>query len=283
MFIDSSDNSGQPNEDFTILIYAAFSFFIANTTLKNNSFVTGSLLQFGSITFDIIIQNNTIMDNRVIIGTLFFGDHRPIEGNVIIRNNVFTNNRAQMGGVFFISKSIPAQINNNTLINNSASLYGNSCGSTGQEMIFIRPLPKNLTLKSGKTLPTFSVALLDLFGNIVKPVGFNDMFVPGIRIHSSSQSKQFTIQGSISKQSQSPMLQWENEALFEFAEFTGLPGDYILIIEPVINYDKSVYFLTSQFRVAECQDPYINYQLEGESFPRCVQGIQQCSVMIVIQ
>jgi hypothetical protein len=224
--------------------------------------------------FNVIIVSNTILFNKVSHGGMLYLYQKQSMGNVTIRHNVVMRNEALQGGACFVLSRLTATfINDNVFINSSAMLSGHTFGSVGVKMIFVRPFPDNVTLTSGDTFPPFSVAIRDSFGNIFKPVHESEIVVPVLRVE-SMDNESAVARGQINKQTQKLMFQWNDEALFDAAEFIGYPGDYSIVVEPAIYYAKPLFFVKGMFRVMDCQYPKVSYQSEGEPFPRCVKGIQ---------
>jgi hypothetical protein len=186
-----------------------------------------------------------------------------------ISHSLFTHNHAEQGGVLFFEDMLPLSYVKDCLFyDNSALRYGATFASLGVRSMYIKRLGEQV-IDSGSTLPPYSLAIVDYFWEIVKPVAIKSDFVyfQSFLCETHVQNKTCSL---VFKGSDKPMLQDDNEALFDEVEILATPGVYSLTISPILNYKGASFTLSSNITVEECSKPKKSKLLRMEPFPRCI-------------
>jgi hypothetical protein len=201
-------------------------------------------------------------------GCIFVNRIETRNVSIFIAHNHFVRNHAMQGGVIFFSQHpLFLTIINCTFMSNEAYLYGHTFASMAHELLWTKRISVD-GIGSGDTLPSFSVAMVDSFGESILPLFFNVDFVfVEVQIACVSNSSQ-TCRAAISTEIAKPLL--SSETPFTKTEVIGYPGKYTLVISPVLNYDRQQFRLEKNITISECQEPNILHTFAYETLPRCI-------------
>jgi hypothetical protein len=173
----------------------------------------------------------------------------------------------QGGAIYFEKLPSYLTITNCTFYSNHAALYGNTFASMAKELIWTKEIAVD-GLYSGDTLPSFGVAMVDIFAQSIVPLHFSVDFVfVEIQLLCLGRDEKPCL-AIVATEIAKPV---ENsDTRFTKTEIIGNSGTYTLVISPVLNYNRTRFRLEKNITILECQDPNILFTFAGETLPRCV-------------
>jgi hypothetical protein len=248
---------------------------VAFLTVYRSAFLCNQALDYRLIhveamAVDITFSNFT-SNNASLGGCLYLASMSPQASGSLIRSNYFEKNYGDQGGVIFIKdQSWLASIENNTFVDNVAFFYGSTFAAPASTLSWINPFPNGTSILSGEELPPFSVTMHDLFSQVVLYRGIRiDFLYLQLRVaHAFNSTPQVVIVRGRDK----GMLQGDRDVNFTGVEVVGVTGEYSLLVEPTINYDRSKLFLMANFSIKACASPLVLAKAFPEDvYPRCIQ------------
>jgi hypothetical protein len=206
-----------------------------------------------------------------------------------LRNLAFVNNSAEQGGAIFyrIGQSL-LPLKSCQLIENTFQRYGPTFASTAKPpLVWRRAFSfKNITVSSGSTLPAFSLLIRDVFNQEIVPSELQGDFLflnLTLSCPQSLESNQlnFTSCGSVEVEVAKPWVDSPDGILFSKTEVVGYPGNYLLLVAPILNYDPKVFFVSQNITISNCTAPLIWHFRTGSKYPRCEMRKAPCDLYVI--
>jgi hypothetical protein len=265
-------------ESFPVFIYFVGTLRLNGSSFKNNSW--GSIIHLRKEYVWkrlILIENCTFARNAAPRGSVIRVDSK-VEHDLWIVNSVFIDNDAEQGGALFLRTSSIAtlgRVRQCVFQNNTALGYGHSIASTAVKLDWIKPLTP-LSLTSGDTLPPFTFAMFDAFGNAMTPLLIDVDF---LYVELKLVCQNASVCGEVGDEIEKGMNVYENTISFTRTTVASYPGTYFLLIQPKINFNPGEFNLSTLVTIRDCQLPFVWQYTPFKRYPRCV--IRKCKTTIL--
>jgi hypothetical protein len=209
------------------------------------------------------------MHNKAYAGGAISVYDIPLSSTVSIQNNVFFGNFAFKGGAIHYGYAmLGLEVQQNIFLNNSASMFGLTFSTEANKVIWTKPLPPFFGIYSGDILPPYAVTLVDRFDGVVAAIEWSsDAFVANVSITLPNGSIGNAV---IDKSFQKPLLNHEEEVLFEASVLYGLPGEYSLVISPIGRTNEPRFTLKANVTVLPCNRPRVESTYMTGAYKSCV-------------